>query len=95
MGWLTGLLGGAGMTVLLAVITPIFLYVMKKIPNEWIKGKVGTLAYGLGVAVTLGLSKWKWTASLWNKTIEVYFIDLIDNTIVCFAENFIKGMRSD
>ena len=51
--------------------------------------------YGFGVACTLGLSKYKWTKKLWNKTVEPYFIDLIDNTAGAAVEGFIEGLRSD
>ena len=40
-------------------------------------------------------NKWKLTRALWNKTIEAYFIDLIDNIIGGALEGFIAGLRSD
>ncbi len=95
MNWLSNLFSGGGLPLIIAIITPIILIVMKKIPNEKIKAKVGAIGYGIGITCTIGLAKWKWSAGLWNKIIEAYFIDLIDNTIVCFVENFIKGLRSD
>ena len=51
--------------------------------------------YGLGVAVTLGLSKWKFTAGFWNKVIEPWFIDFIDNIFGEAIKKFIEGLRSD
>ena len=80
---------GGGIAVVVAS------WVMKKIPNDRIKAKVGYMMYGLGVTVTLGLAKWKYTKSIWNKVIEPYFIDLIDNVIVTGLSKFIEGMRSD
>ena len=47
-------------------------WVLKKIPNATIKAKFGSWMYSLGVVCTLGLGKWKWTKSIWNKTLEPY-----------------------
>jgi|TARA_Y100000310_G_C20656094_1_gene802036 hypothetical protein len=70
-------------------------WILRKIPNNVIKAKFGRFMYGLGVTATLGLSKWKLTKSLWNKTLEPYIIDAIDNIIVTGVARFIEGMRSD
>ena len=70
-------------------------FVLKKIPNKTIKAKVGRWMYGLGVTVTLGMAKWKYTKAIWNKVVEKYFIDLIDNVLVTGLAKFIEGMRSD
>ena len=78
--------GGAG---------TITLWALKKIPNEELYAWVKTCSYAAGVALTLGLSKWKWTKSIWNKTIEPYFVDLIDNTIGAAVKGFVDGLRSD
>jgi hypothetical protein len=86
---------GSTTSIIVWVIATVLGVVMKVIPNEKIKAVVGGLMYGLGVTVTAGLSKWPWTAPIWNKTIEPFVIDLIDNTIVHGAAQFIKGMRSD
>jgi hypothetical protein len=75
--------------------TAIALWVLKKIPNEKIKSLVFNTFYKLGVVATLGLSKWKITKSLWNKTIEPYAVDLIDNVVKGGLDGFIKGLRSD
>jgi len=73
----------------------ILAWILKRIPNENIKKWVGRVMYGAGVAVTLGLSKWKYTKKFWNKIIEPWFIDLIDNTICHGVREFIRGLRSD
>ena len=73
----------------------ILAWVLKKIPNEKIKQFVGGVMYSAGVFVTLGLSKWKFTAGYWNKTIEPWVIDLIDNVVAHGIKEFIKGLRSD
>ena len=73
----------------------IVLWVLKKVPNEKICAIVETFFYGLGKAMTLGLSSWSITKGIWNRTIEPWFIDLVDNTIGACVRGFIKGLRSD
>ena len=73
----------------------LVLWALKKIPNKDIQDWVGTAGYWVGATVTLGLAKWKLTRSVWNSTIEPYFIDLLDNTVNTFIKNVIKGMKSD
>jgi len=95
----------------------IVAYILKKIDNEYLKGLIKKpflklaeylekLFYGLGAALTLGLSKWKWSAGLWNKTIEPYIVDAIDNIINgvidgveaiidAIRDGFIRGLKSD
>ena len=73
----------------------IVLWVLKKVPNEKICAIVETFFYGLGKAMTLGLSSWSATKGLWNKTIEPCFIDLVDNIVGGAVRGFIKGLRSD
>jgi len=70
-------------------------WLLKRIPNEKIKLVVGKVGYHLGVVITLGLSKWRFTAKIWNKIVEPYFVDLIDNVIGEFVKEFIRGLRSD
>ena len=73
----------------------ILLFVLKKIPNEKICAFVEGGFEKLGVAMTAGLSKFKWTKGVWNKTIEPWFIDLIDNVAGGAIRGFIKGLRVD
>ena len=70
-------------------------WVLKSIHNRKIKAKMGLLGYTAGVTMTLGLSKMKWTKRLWNKYIEPWFIDLLDNCILHFLKEFFRGLRSD
>jgi hypothetical protein len=70
-------------------------WALKKIPNDTIKDKVGGLMYGLGVTCTLGLAKWKITRTFWNKVVEPWVIDFIDNIFVTGIQRFIDGLRSD
>ena len=51
--------------------------------------------YGLGKAITLGMSKWSVTRKFWNNTIEPWFIDLFDNVVGGAVRGFIKGLRVD
>jgi len=73
----------------------IVLYVLKKIPNKencaWVEG----LCFTAGRIMTLGLSQWKITKGMWNKTVEPFFIDLVDNFIGGALRGFIRGLRSD
>ena len=84
----TGLLAGGG-------TAGIVLWVLKKVPNETICEMVETLFYGVGKAMTLGLSKWSITKKFWNKTVEPWFIDLVDNVIGGALRGFIKCLRVD
>jgi len=70
-------------------------WALKKIPNKTIKVKFGVLMYGAGVACTLGLAKFKWTKKVWNKTIEPYVVDAIDNIVSNGIQEFVRGLRSD
>lgn len=76
-------------------LTALALWALKKIPNESIYSKVESAGYAAGTALTLGLSKWQISKDLWNKTIEPYFVDLIDNTVGAAIKGFINGLRSD
>ena len=73
----------------------IVLFVLKKIPNEKICAFVEGMFEKLGVAMTAGLSKFAWTKGVWNKTIEPWFIDLIDNIFGSMVRGLIKGLKSD
>ena len=73
----------------------LILWVLKKVPNEKIYNVVEKLFKGLGVAMTLGLGKFKLTKKYWNNTIEPWVIDLIENTVGAAVSGFVKGLRSD
>tara|TARA_R100000700_G_scaffold9790_1_gene14205 strand:+ start:1458 stop:1736 length:279 start_codon:yes stop_codon:yes gene_type:complete len=73
----------------------IVLYILKKIPNKQICTWVELICYTAGKVMTLGLSKWKFTKNIWNKTVEPYFIDLLDNFVGSAVRGFIKGLRVD
>ena len=84
----TGLIAGGG-------TAGIVLWVLKKVPNEEIANIVETFFYGCGKALTLGMSKWRYTRQFWNKTIEPWFIDTVDNVVGGAVRGFIRGLRID
>jgi hypothetical protein len=84
----SGALIGTGMAGVLA-------WMLKKVPNKEIAKIVETFFYGLGKTMTLGLSKWKVSKDYWNKIVEPYFVDLIDNVIGGAVRGFVKGLRID
>lgn len=73
----------------------VLAWLFKTIPNEKIYGTVEKLFTKLGTICTLGLCKFKYTAPLWNKYIEPWVIDFIDNTVGAAVRGFIAGLRSD
>ena len=73
----------------------IALWLLKRIPNDDLYSWVETGSYWAGSVMTLGLGKWSLTKKLWNKTVEPWFIDLVDNTAGAAVKGFIKGLRSD
>jgi len=80
---------GAGIAVL------VLGYVLKKIDNKWVYKPVYGMCYAMGAACTLGLSKWKWTKGIWNKTIEPFVIDLLDNVLSAIKNGLFDGLHSD
>ena len=76
-------------------VAVVVAFVLKKIPNATIKAKLGVVMYGAGVACTLGLAKFKFTKKVWNKTIEPYIVDAIDNIVSHGIQEFVRGLRSD
>lgn len=87
MDWIVASLGlGGGGAV---------LWVLKKIPNDKICEVVEGVFEKAGILMTAGLTKWEFTKKIWNKTVEPYFIDLLDNVVGGALRGFIKGLRSD
>ena len=95
LGFVTG--GKFIMGLLIVIIG----YAMKKIKNDWIRKfriPVQALFRGFGITATLGLSKWKWTAPLWNKTLEPFVVDLLDNVwyiLEGIPAGIIEGLHTD
>ena len=88
-------ISGNSNTIFAGGTAGLVLWVLKKVPNQEIKNIISTFFYGIGRAVTLGMANWKPTKSIWNKVIEPWLIDLIDNTAGGAIEGFIKGLRVD
>ena len=88
---ITSFLGSNVNTIVAGTTTTGVLWLLKRIPNEDIKNNVSKAFERLGTVMTLGISKWP----IWNKTIEPWFIDLVDNIVCGALDGFIKGLRSD
>ena len=96
MEWIAAKLGaGAVQYAAGGAVAVGVAWALKKIPNSAIKAKFGLLMYGAGVVCTLGLAKFKWTKKVWNKTIEPYVVDAIDNIVSNGIQEFVRGLRSD
>ena len=96
MEWLVAKLGVSTIQYAAGGIGAVAVaWVLKKIPNRRIKAQVGMMLYGMGVTCTLGMGKWKYTKRFWNKTVEPYFVDLLDNVVAHGLAEFIRGLRSD
>jgi hypothetical protein len=96
MEWLAAKLGVEAVQYAAGgAVAVVVAFALKKIPNATIKAKLGVVMYGAGVACTLGLAKFKWTKKIWNKTIEPYVVDAIDNIVSHGIQEFVRGLRSD
>ena len=73
----------------------ILLWALKKVPNEEICRYIEGFFYGVGRGMTLGLGKWNLTKKFWNKPVEPWFIDLVDNIVGGAVRGFIRGLRVD
>ena len=96
MEWLVAKLGMSTLQYAAGGIGAVVVaWVLKRIPNKTIKAKFGMMMYGIGVTCTLGMGNWKYTKRFWNKTVEPYFVDLLDNIVGHGLAEFIRGLRSD
>jgi len=96
MEWLIAKLGVSTLQYAAGGIGAVVVaWVLKKIPNKQIKAQLGMMMYGLGVTCTLGMGKWKYTKRFWNKTVEPWIVDAIDNIAGHGIKEFIRGLRSD
>jgi hypothetical protein len=81
--------------VVAGIIIAAILFGFRYIPNEKIYGFVRGTFKKLGIAMTLGLSRYKWSSGIWNATIEPWFIDLIQNTVLAAIDGFVAGLQTD
>ncbi len=77
------------------IATVILLYVMKRIPNEKIYGFVSGFFKKLGIGCTLGLNRYPWTAPFWEKHVEAWVVDLLENTVGAALNGYIEGLRTN
>ncbi len=96
MEWLIAKLGMSTLQYAAGGIGAVAVaWTLKKIPNKEIKAQLGMIMYGMGVTCSLGMGKWRYTKRFWNKTIEPWLIDAIDNIVGHGIKEFIRGLRSD
>ena len=100
MEWLIKMVGGAVLENVIQIGATgiagwMFLFFAKRIDNDKIKTVIRAIFYPVGVAITLGLVKYKYTKRWWNKWGEPFLVDLLDNTIVEAVRAIQDGMRSD
>lgn len=77
------------------VLTGLLVLGITRIPQEKVRDVLTRAMYTLGVTMTLGLSKWQVTSSIWNKTIEPVFVDILDHVVFAIKNGLIQGLRSD
>ncbi len=70
-------------------------YVLKRIDNKWVYKPIYGACYSLGCIITLGLSKWAITKVIWNKTIEPFVVDLLENILNAVKDGLLGGLHSD
>ena len=76
--------------------TGIVLWVLMKVPNSALVSNVEGVFFKLGKVITLVMtSKGSPVNKFWNKTIEPWFIDLLDNVFVSAFKGLVAGLRAD
>ncbi len=105
--WILALFGIPGAGGILAFILKKYITKENKTKfKKWLEKTADYLAKSgkaVGVFVTLGLAKWKYTKPFWNKTIEPYviiFLDLVVDSFILrlvkgFFANVVVGLKSD
>ncbi len=99
MGLITGFLAAKGLAIAGAGIGGLILsYLLKKFVTQGVIDDVGIkiekIGYGIGLAATLGLAKWKYTKRFWNNILEPPLI-LVAEQFKQLVVGFIRGLRSD
>ncbi|MBU8901784.1 MAG: hypothetical protein KOO69_03510 [Victivallales bacterium] len=82
----------AGGSILAYVVSTLIL---KKIPTKKVRAWIYELFYMIGKMISAAGNKWKWTAKIWENTIEPWicgFIDMIGGAVI---SGFLDGLRSD
>ncbi len=82
---------GAGIGLGVLVVA----YVLKRIDNTWVYEPIYWTFHKLGVACTLGASKLPYLRAVWNKTLEPFVIDLLENVLSAAKDGLFAGLHSD
>jgi len=93
--WLSETLGADYTYAVIGGVSVLSAYILKKIPNQALKSRFGSVMYGLGVTLTLGLAKWQFSKKAWHSLIEPWIVDAMDNIVAHGIREFIRGLRSD
>ncbi len=93
----TAATGGALLTtpqgIGVGLIALISGYVLKRADNKWVYAPIYYICRKIGVACTLGASRW--APKLWNRTIEPFIVDLLDNIFSAIKNGLFDGLHSD
>lgn len=82
----------AGGSILAYIIGTLIL---KKIPTEKIRAWIYEFWYMIGRALSSAGNKWKWTAKIWENTIEPWICGFADMLLGALISGFLDGLRSD
>lgn len=93
--WLNEIVGPEFAYPAIGGVSLVVAYILKKIPNQALKSRFGSVMYGMGVALTLGLAKWNFSKKAWHSLIEPWIVDAMDNIVAHGIREFIRGLRSD
>mmetsp|Transcript_29250 Transcript_29250/g.85771 ORF Transcript_29250/g.85771 Transcript_29250/m.85771 type:complete len:85 (-) Transcript_29250:1593-1847(-) len=64
---------------------------VSQVPGGIVVSALHKGAYAIGVGLTLGMSKWSWTAEIWNS----YIVDNLEKVFDALHSGFVNGLRSD
>jgi len=81
--------------ILFGIGSAVVLYLLKRAKNEKVRGFFKVICKAPGVLLTTMMTSNKLTGAIWNKAIEPFFIDLIDNIVGGAMEGFFEGLHSD
>ncbi len=99
MELITGFLAAKGLVLAGAGIIGVILsFLIKKFVTQGVIDSIGVrfeqAGYGIGLLVTVGLAKWKYTKRFWNNILEPPLI-LVAEQFKQLVTGFIRGLRSD
>lgn len=86
---------GTSGSLWIAIVSGVLVVILKKIPNKKIYNLTFNFFKKLGIFSTVGLNRWKWSAPFWEKYIEPWFIDFIQNTVGAATNGYIEGLRTN